>query len=330
MSINTYYSNATIPDPLIGSYDIKNIYLAHLQNRTTNTLTLTIQTKSITTPNSSNKATIAFPNIADGSFSSVDITSNITIDVPSGADLGLGTAGSKFIYVWALNNAGVVELALSGSRVWEDGSTQSTTAISVGSTSSNVLYSTASRSSKSIRLIAIITVQFQDGFGLDSMVVNLTPQRLHNLWSSVTDTKGINVSGGTFTSGSFQSRTITNSFNTDRVLQPQPLASQISLPAGTYKCYIAAVAFGVDGNKTRLRNITASSTLVVGTNENSNTGGTVCCGYSILNGIFTLTVQSTLEVQHVCITTRATTGFGTPTNFTDSEVYLSGTILRIH
>ena len=79
--------------------------------------------------------------------------------VPSGATLGTVNAIASSLVVLALNNAGTIELAvvniLGGNDLTETGLI-STTAISAGSTSSNVVYSTTARTSVAYRVIGRI------------------------------------------------------------------------------------------------------------------------------------------------------------------------------
>lgn len=81
------------------------------------------------------------------------VSSALSITVPSGATLGHNDALADWIYVYALDNSGTVELAVSSSRHWNEGEVQSTSAIGNGSDDSNTLYSTTARSNVPIRLI---------------------------------------------------------------------------------------------------------------------------------------------------------------------------------
>lgn len=90
---------------------------------------------------------------ATGAYNIRSLSAALSIVINSGASLGLLSAVNQFIYVYLLDNAGTLELAVSGSNVWDEGSVQSTTAISGSATSATVLYSTTLRSSVPIRLI---------------------------------------------------------------------------------------------------------------------------------------------------------------------------------
>jgi hypothetical protein len=74
----------------------------------------------------------------------------------------------------------------------------------------------------------------------------------------------------------------------------------IILPAGTYQCRISAPAFRVSCHQIRLRTSTGTN-LIFGTVEYSDnsTGGDP--SRSLIEGQFTLSVSTTLRVQHYCV-----------------------------
>jgi len=140
-------------------------------------------------------------------------------------------------------------------------------------------------------------------------------------WSycKVSDVKTNNTAGGTFTSGSYQTRDInTEDSDTDGICSIS--SNQITLVAGTYTTYILAPAIAVGGHRTRLYNISDSSTEILGSNAYTNAtyGG---ASYSVIVGEFTIASSKTFEVQHRCQTTRSTDGLGIAMNFSESEVY---------
>jgi hypothetical protein len=126
------------------------------------------------------------------------------------------------------------------------------------------------------------------------------------------------TSGGTFTSGAWQTRVLTT-----KVVDTASLASlasnQITLAAGTYYCRIAAPAFDVDGHQAKLYNVTGTADLLLGPNVVSGAIGNVGVSATV-TGRFTLSVSSVLEVRHRCVTTKASTGFGLAASW-GTEVY---------
>lgn len=92
-----------------------------------------------------------------GTVTLLSVTSGLTITIPSGVNIGiLGGAGiQQNIYVYAINNAGTVELALSGNR-FNEGSLVTTTAIASGN-DFRVMYSTTARTSVACRLLGVLS-----------------------------------------------------------------------------------------------------------------------------------------------------------------------------
>jgi len=135
----------------------------------------------------------------------------------------------------------------------------------------------------------------------------------------VVDEKAANTAGGTFTSGAWQTRTL-NTFRVNDDTIASLSSDQVTLPAGTYECWISALANDVNRHKIRLQNITAVSTIAVGSSEYASSANDVST-ISYLYHKFTISVSSALEVQHRCQTTRSTDGFGLPSNFGVVEVY---------
>jgi hypothetical protein len=79
--------------------------------------------------------------------------------VPSGATLGTTSALASRLAVIALNNAGTIELAVvntAGGVLLDETNLISTTAISAGSSSASVIYSTTARSNVAYRVIGFI------------------------------------------------------------------------------------------------------------------------------------------------------------------------------
>lgn len=115
------------------------------------------------------------------------------------------------------------------------------------------------------------------------------------------------VDGGTATAGSWVTRTInTEVSDTDGIMSLS--ANQISLVAGTYKCWIRAALNGVNQCSNRLRNVTDGVTLLNGSSENAVVGGATISGF--IMGRFTIAAGKLIEIQSNVRTTKATDGFG--------------------
>lgn len=147
----------------------------------------------------------------------------------------------------------------------------------------------------------------------------------------VRDQKTAGTNGGTFTSGSWQTRTINTSV-TNEITGASISSNQIVLPEGAY--YIEATASGqqVGLHKAKLRNVSDSTDILIGTTEyagvpsgDSDDPST----RSIIRGRFTLNAQKNLEIQHRCASTVNNTGFGEASNFGVVEVYTEVLIWKV-
>lgn len=178
-----------------------------------------------------------------------------------------------------------------------------------------------------------------DGYSIGSHWYDLTAKRAYvcldatvgaAIWVEVTvaggatdyvcvvDEKSDGTHGGSFSSGLWRTRTL-NVERADTGNIAALASNRVTLPAGTYRCYASAPAYKVNSHQIRLRNITGSATLLVGSVE--RTESTQFTGNrSVLAGLFTLGVSSALEVQHRCSTTANTTGYGEGTSGTFGEV----------
>lgn len=143
------------------SYLVQNLGLS--ASVATNALTVNLKqsdgaTDPTTAPSGLVKLGFRNSTSATGAYSLISVTSALSLTVPSGATLGQTSGVNQYVWVYALNNAGTVELAVSGVKVFDDYSIQSTTTIGAGSTSGSTLYSTTGRSNVPIRLIGRLLV----------------------------------------------------------------------------------------------------------------------------------------------------------------------------
>lgn len=88
-----------------------------------------------------------------GIIESLRVNSNLSLVVPAGATLGFESLIETPFYVYALNQDGTVELAVSRIMI-DESQIRSSSTIGTGSDTNNVLYSTTGRTNKPVRLIA--------------------------------------------------------------------------------------------------------------------------------------------------------------------------------
>lgn len=144
-------------------------------------------------------------------------------------------------------------------------------------------------------------------------------------YAKLSDTKTAGTGAGTFTSGAWRTRTI-NTEDNDSAGIVSLSANQFILQAGTYRINARACAYQVDSHKSRLYNITDSTTTLVGTSEVSGVVPTYASTWSKIAGEFTIAGAKTFEIQHYCSITGA---FGNASNVGVNEIYLLCEIWKV-
>jgi hypothetical protein len=142
----------------IGPNYIQNIGLT--SSVASKALTIAIKTKALANASATDPVQIAFRNatLTTGDYVIRSITAATSVVAPSGATLGFAAAATGYVYIYALDNAGTVEAAVSGINTWDEATVQSTTAISATADSGSILYSTTARSNIAIRYIGRIKI----------------------------------------------------------------------------------------------------------------------------------------------------------------------------
>lgn len=133
-------------------------------------------------------------------------------------------------------------------------------------------------------------------------------------YAKVSDVKSSGNAGG-FTAGAWQTRVL-NTEDSDPDGICSLASNQITLAAGTYECVISAPGYKVDQHTIRLRNVTDSSDVLLGTANFCDDGDNTQTR-ALLSGRFTIAASKALEVQHRCQTTCATYGLGVGHGFGD-------------
>lgn len=138
----------------------------------------------------------------------------------------------------------------------------------------------------------------------------------------IQDQKTPGTDGGTFTSGAFRTRDLTNI-----VFDPASIATlasnQVTLIAGTYVVFASASGNQVQSHCARLRNISDNLSIAFGTAEFS--GSTT--NRTVIQADFVINASKIFEVQHSCSATRVGDGFGRATTF-QTEIYTSVVFTR--
>lgn len=165
------------------------------------------------------------------------------------------------------------------------------------------------------------------------------------LQESVTllDSRVSGTAGGTFTSGSFQVRKLDAAIigsaswialgtpTVDATFSSGNYVTQFILQPGTYEFDISAIGYAVASHKCRLYNVTDA------TDYNYMYGTNIYAHSTYGNGIpstitkrrLTITVATTFELQHKCLATFATSGFGQSAAFGVPEIYAEVGITKV-
>lgn len=140
------------------------------------------------------------------------------------------------------------------------------------------------------------------------------------------DSKATGTAGGTFTQDAWQKRTCTEDIDVDEICTVA--SSVIVLAAGTYDIYATLSAYDVRRHRGRLRNTTAGTTLVTGSNEYSSDVDNGAA-HSTVIGRFTVAAAQNLEIQHQCTFTKADNGWGLGVGTGENEIYLIAEFRKI-
>lgn len=148
------WSSATAPE---SSYDINNLGAA--TSVAANALTVALKDKSGSDPSGASPVKIGFRNssLTNGTFVTRTVTSALSLVISSGSTLGHQNSTDRYIYVYAIDNAGTVKLAVSSAQ-YDDNSLVTTVAEGgAGAADSNsAIYSDAVYTNVASRLIGIL------------------------------------------------------------------------------------------------------------------------------------------------------------------------------
>ena len=159
---------------------------------------------------------------------------------------------------------------------------------------------------------------------VDDLVVDLLD--VHQAYVKVSDVKE-NAHGGTFSSGSWKTRTI-NTEDSDPSNICTISNNRITLAAGTYRCMISCPACKVTNHCARLYDVVGDTTLLLGTAESAGGEWELTQTRSFICGQFTVLADRPLEIQHYCYDGVSSYGFGLKM-FASSNVYTVAEFWRI-
>jgi len=149
-----------------------------------------------------------------------------------------------------------------------------------------------------------------------------------HLVAYIKDVRATTVAGGTFNSGAWQTRTL-NTVSGDSSIVSLA-TNQFTLGAGKYEIEISAPAYNCAAHKAKLVSDPSGTPVdeIIGSGMESTPGNFVSNRSTIIGEIL-ITSSTTYEIQHRCTTTQATTGFGTATGYSVSEIYTQVKITKL-
>jgi hypothetical protein len=160
---------------------------------------------------------------------------------------------------------------------------------------------------------------------LDAAVAGYTnPVLLNDTACTIKDIKPPGTNGGTFTNNIWTTRQL--NIIEGNIAFAALNTNIITLQPGKYTINIKAPACGVRSHQIRLRNITIGEYLLGG---NGSSNATSLMTYSEIYGFFEYTVETQLDIQHICERTIANVGLGLSTGFNENEIYTTVFIQKI-
>lgn len=134
---------ADLPTDPTGLNDLKNYGLS--VSASVGALSVALKTNAGSNPASNDKVTFQFSSNGSSSatYSSVDVTSVLSLTITASATLGFTATSTNRVYVYAINNAGTARLAVSGRSDLDVGAAVTTVAMSSSADSIYPLYATA-------------------------------------------------------------------------------------------------------------------------------------------------------------------------------------------
>jgi hypothetical protein len=143
----------------------------------------------------------------------------------------------------------------------------------------------------------------------------------------LSDVKASGTSGGGTTATTYVTRTLNTIVDSTGIVSSLS-SNQFTLNKGVYFIEAIAPAAGIlNGHRARLRNITDSTTSLLGSSQ-YNTVSTVS-NPSTISGEVTITSAKVFEIQHYSTLTVAASGFGVNVSSGESEIYTQVKIIKI-
>lgn len=143
----------------------------------------------------------------------------------------------------------------------------------------------------------------------------------------LSDVKTSGTAGGSSLAATYQTRTLNTEDDQSDFLTLS--GSQFTLPAGEYIIEGSAPAYAAGLHKARIRNVTDSTTVLMGQSAYSTSTTPFSMTHSNVYGRFSISASKTFELQHYTNAALATTGLGLAASTGESEVYSQLKITKV-
>jgi hypothetical protein len=157
-----------------------------------NALTISLKDQAGSDPSGSSQIRIGFRNsiAATGTYNIRSVSSSLSVTVSSGSTLGFTAGFNEYVYIYAIDNSGTVELAVvGGAHLMDEGSLVSSTAEggAGGADTRYTLYSTTARTNVPIRLIGRMKFNLSTAGTWDSIPseISIAPFQQRNIRSEI-------------------------------------------------------------------------------------------------------------------------------------------------
>ena len=182
------------------SYELSNVGLSVGVGSSAATIALKQSDGSTNCSTGASACKIGFRSATatNGGYNQRTVTSSLSTVISAGSTAGFTSATDSYLYIYALDNSGTVELAWSGT-LFDEGSVQSTTAEggAGAADSGRVLYSTTARSNVPIRLLERVKIQNSSGNWTSAATeVSPIPFRPQTIFASAKSTSGQTITAG--------------------------------------------------------------------------------------------------------------------------------------
>lgn len=326
MPFDTYFSNSVGTPLTDSSQDAQNYSVT--TSFSNGSLTFALKDKNGNDPTQPSPVVVRFPDL----YGIRDSIANkaLSLTVPSGVALGTTSGEDFFLYLYAVDNNGVLDLAVTCNNIYGPSITSnlhvSTVQMDALVDSRLLLYANSTYTNISARLIGRFSSNQVTAALWQSTLTEtrLLPTQLPSGPLDVIYPTGNTVDGGTFISGAYRTRTLNTTVNTlNGLFAYDGLSTNtISLGAGIYKISSCALAFNVGVHKSKFQVLGLSSNATV-------SGGGVTADCNMIEDILTLSAAATLTLVHYCASTQNGNGFGPANSFGDQEVYTNILIEKI-